>query len=76
MSVPRPRAGLPVSTDSSGAVPDTQPPDGKLHSLWRLRSYLRPHTTTLAIMLTVSLVGVGLAIAIPLVTRAIIDGAP
>lgn len=62
-----------MSTSSAGVVPATQPPAG-VHSLWRLRSYLRPHATTLAIMLTVSLVGVGLAIAIPLVTRAIIDG--
>lgn len=62
-----------MSTSSAGAVPATQPPAG-VHSLWRLRSYLRPHATTLAIMLTVSLVGVGLAITIPLVTRAIIDG--
>ncbi len=67
MSTSSPRA------DPDTQTPDTQPPAG-VHSLWRLRSYLRPHAPTLAIMLAVSLVGVGLAIAIPLVTRAIIDG--
>ncbi|ANH38629.1 Putative multidrug export ATP-binding/permease protein [Nocardioides dokdonensis FR1436] len=45
-----------------------------VHSLWRLRGYLRPYVGSLAIMLFASLGGVGLAIGIPLVTRAIIDG--
>jgi ATP-binding cassette subfamily B protein len=43
-------------------------------SLWRLRGYLRPHLGRLAIMLGTALVGVGLSIAIPLVTKAMIDG--
>ena len=63
----------PMSTSPPGTAPAHQPPAG-VHSLWRLRSYLRPHARTLAIMLGTALVGVGLAIAIPLVTRAIIDG--
>lgn len=54
-------------------LPDSQPPAG-VHSLWRLRSYLRPHAVALAIMLGTSLAGVGLTIAIPLVTKALIDG--
>ena len=45
-----------------------------MHSLWRLRGYLRPHLLRLAIMLGTALVGVGLSIAIPLVTKAMIDG--
>ena len=51
----------------------SDPPAG-VHSLWRLRGYLRPHTPALAIMLGTSLGGVGLSIAIPLVTKALIDG--
>jgi ATP-binding cassette subfamily B protein len=51
----------------------TQPPAG-VHSLWRLRSYLRPHLPALVIMVGTSLAGVGLSIAIPLVTKALIDG--
>jgi ATP-binding cassette, subfamily B, bacterial len=51
----------------------SDPPAG-VHSLWRLRSYLRPHVGALAIMLGASLGGVGLSIAIPLVTKALIDG--
>ncbi|WP_309647008.1 ABC transporter ATP-binding protein [Nocardioides sp.] len=50
-----------------------EPPAG-VHSLWRLRGYLRPHRTALSIMLGTSLAGVGLSIAIPLLTKAIIDG--
>jgi ATP-binding cassette, subfamily B, bacterial len=53
--------------------PDDHPPAG-VHSLWRLRGYLRPHLGALSIMLTTALAGVGLSIAIPLVTKALIDG--
>jgi ATP-binding cassette subfamily B protein len=53
--------------------PDDHPPAG-VHSLWRLRGYLRPHLGSLGIMLATALAGVGLSIAIPLVTKALIDG--
>src|SRR5688572_28922237 len=43
----------------------SDPPAG-VHSLWRLRAYLRPHVGALAIMLATSLGGVALSIAIPL----------
>jgi ATP-binding cassette subfamily B protein len=49
------------------------PPAGA-HSLWRLRGYLRPHIAAMTIMLLTALAGVGLSIAIPLVTKAMIDG--
>ncbi|HJR37848.1 MAG TPA: ABC transporter ATP-binding protein [Nocardioidaceae bacterium] len=45
-----------------------------MHSLWRLRGYLKPHIPAMVIMLTTALAGVGLSIAIPLVTKALIDG--
>ena len=50
------------------------PESAGVHSLWRLRGYLRPHLRSLIIMLSTALVGVGLSIAIPLVTKAVIDG--
>ncbi|MEW1953853.1 ABC transporter ATP-binding protein [Terrabacter sp. NPDC080008] len=53
--------------------PSTQPP-ASVRSLWRLRGYLRPHRGALVAMFAASIAGVGLSIAIPLVTRAIIDG--
>ena len=53
--------------------PNDHPPAG-VHSLWRLRGYLRPHIAALVIMLATSLAGVGVSIAIPLVTKAMIDG--
>jgi ATP-binding cassette subfamily B protein len=62
-----------MSTASLGPDPDTQPPAG-VHSLWRLRGYLRPHVGALAVMAGTSLAGVGLSVAIPLVTKALIDG--
>jgi ATP-binding cassette subfamily B protein len=39
-----------------------------------LKAYLKPHVPALAIMLGTALGGVGLSIAIPLVTKALIDG--
>jgi ATP-binding cassette subfamily B protein len=53
--------------------PDTPPP-ASVRSLWRLRGYLKPHIPALVLMLTTALGGVALAIAIPLVTKALIDG--
>ena len=55
------------------AGPNEHPPAG-VDSLWRLRGYLRPHLGSLVIMATTALAGVGLTIAIPLVTREMIDG--
>lgn len=45
-----------------------------MDSLWRLRGYLKPHLVSLAVMLLAALGGVVLSIAIPLVTKALIDG--
>jgi ATP-binding cassette subfamily B protein len=53
--------------------PDHQPPAG-VHSLWRLRGYLRPHLLSLVTMLVAALGAVAMSIAIPLVTKALIDG--
>jgi ATP-binding cassette subfamily B protein len=49
-------------------------PPASVQSLWRLKAYLKPHVPALAIMLGTALGGVGLSIAIPLVTKALIDG--
>jgi ATP-binding cassette, subfamily B, bacterial len=53
--------------------PQAHPP-ASVKSLWRLRSYLRPHVWSLAIMLAASLAGVGVSILIPLQIKALIDG--
>src|SRR4051795_2177905 len=53
--------------------PHNHPPAG-VHSLWRLRGYLRPHIPTLVIMLVTSMSGIVVAISIPLVIKALIDG--
>jgi ATP-binding cassette subfamily B protein len=64
----------PATTSTPAtAGPQDAPPAG-VRSLWRLRGYLRPHVAAMVIMSTTALVGVGLTIAIPLVTKAIIDG--
>jgi ATP-binding cassette, subfamily B, bacterial len=60
-----------ASTLATG--PNEHPPAG-VGSLWRLRGYLRPHVRAMVIMGSSALIGVGLSIAIPLVTKAMIDG--
>ena len=57
--------------DTAGEPAD--PPAG-IHSLWRLRGYLRPHLLALSVMAAAAITAVGLTISIPLVTKAIIDG--
>jgi ATP-binding cassette subfamily B protein len=44
-------------------------------ALWRLRSYLRPYRKQLTIMVTMALAVEAADIAVPLVTKAVIDGA-
>jgi ATP-binding cassette, subfamily B, bacterial len=45
------------------------------HALWRLRGYLRPYLWQLLFMLTVACLSVGTEIAIPLLTKSVIDDA-
>ncbi|MGH3322214.1 MAG: ABC transporter ATP-binding protein [Streptosporangiaceae bacterium] len=47
---------------------------GPLGSLWRLRTYATPYRLRFAIMLGCALLQIGAEIAIPLVTKAVIDG--
>jgi ATP-binding cassette, subfamily B, bacterial len=55
------------------ADPHSHPP-ASVNSLWRLRAYLKPHIPALVIMLVTSMSGVVVAISIPLVIKALIDG--
>ncbi|HLN78412.1 MAG TPA: ABC transporter ATP-binding protein [Nocardioidaceae bacterium] len=66
-------APSPSSTARTITKPTEHPPAG-VHSLWRLKGYLRPHATSLVIMLLTALAGVGVSLAIPLVAKAMIDG--
>ena len=44
-------------------------------ALWRLRPYLRPYRFQLIAMITAAVCAEGAEIAIPLLTKAVIDGA-
>jgi ATP-binding cassette subfamily B protein len=46
-----------------------------LASLWRTRGYLQPYLWQLVFMLAAAIVAVGTEIAIPLLTKSVIDGA-
>ena len=61
------------STVEEPAQQRDHPPAG-VHSLWRLRGYLRPHVFALSIMASAAIGAVGLTITIPLVIKALIDG--
>jgi len=61
-------------TMSTADLDPDAPADAGIHSLWRLRGYLRPHALALSVMATAAIAAVGLTITIPLVTKALIDG--
>jgi ATP-binding cassette, subfamily B, bacterial len=65
---------MPPSSPAASVAAPTDHPPASVKSLWRLRGYLRPHLLALAIMLGTALGGIALSIAIPLVTKALIDG--
>lgn len=46
----------------------------RANSLWRLVPYLKPYRTRLIVMFVVALASIGSTIAIPLMTKAVIDG--
>ncbi|MGZ4589891.1 MAG: ABC transporter ATP-binding protein [Actinomycetes bacterium] len=45
-----------------------------LHSLWRIRSYVRPYAKQMLVMTVAAGVAVGASIVVPLVTRSVVDG--
>ena len=61
-------------TSTGAELLEAADPPAGVHSLWRLRGYLRPHLKALAVMSLAAIGAVGLTIAIPLVTKALIDG--
>ena len=61
---------LPAARTGNGGTAGTP-----LAALWRARSYLRPYRWQLAFMLAAAIVAVLSEIAIPLLTKAMIDGA-
>jgi ATP-binding cassette, subfamily B, bacterial len=62
----------PERVRADAHAPTRDPP---LAALWRTRSYLRPYLGRLIFMLTAACVSAGTEIAIPLLTKWIIDGA-
>jgi ATP-binding cassette subfamily B protein len=63
-----------MATDLGTAPSPQSAPPASVHSLWRIRGYLRPHAVAVAVMLLTSLAVVGTSVTIPLVTREVIDG--
>ncbi|MGC5330126.1 ABC transporter ATP-binding protein [Micromonospora sp. DT62] len=58
--------GNPASRVEAGRHP--------LHSLWRLRHYLRPHAAEFGWLLLAGLAATGAGIAVPLVAQRVVDG--
>src|SRR4051812_1714532 len=66
-----------TAADTIAEAPETSGPPKKKrpsYSLWRMRGYLRPYRGALTVMASTAVVGVFVSLAIPLVTKAIIDG--
>ncbi|GAA0590700.1 ABC transporter ATP-binding protein [Kribbella sandramycini] len=66
-------AQAPPIPAPSIADPSPRAPE-RSRNLWRLRPYLRPHRGRLVLMFSTAMLGVGVSLSVPLVTRAIIDG--
>ena len=45
-----------------------------LHSLWRIRSYVRPYAGQMVLMTVTAGIAVGASIVVPLITRSVVDG--
>ena len=45
-----------------------------MHSLWRIRTYVRPYTGQMLLMTGTAALAVGASIVIPLITRSVVDG--
>ncbi|MGH3364719.1 MAG: ABC transporter ATP-binding protein, partial [Nocardioidaceae bacterium] len=67
-------SAAPTPSHARTITKPTEHPPAGVHSLWRLRGYLRPHLPALTVMLVTALAGVGVSLAIPLVAKAMIDG--
>jgi ATP-binding cassette, subfamily B, bacterial len=67
---PQQPGSLPAARTGNGGTGETP-----LAALWRARSYLRPYRWQLAFMLAAAIVAVLSEIAIPLLTKSMIDGA-
>ncbi|HET7172825.1 MAG TPA: ABC transporter ATP-binding protein [Nocardioidaceae bacterium] len=64
---------MPPSTQAARPLESTVS-RASMGSLWRLRPYLRPYAGRLAIMSVAALLGVFAGLAVPLVTKSMIDG--
>lgn len=72
--MPSDSSAPPTDLPSPAKSPSFRPQLNGLDSLWRLKSYLRPYVGRLVFMFSAALVGTGASLAIPLVTKEIIDG--
>jgi len=57
------------------AAPMTHVQNRPVNSLWRLRGYLRPFRVQMTVMFLAAITSVAAQIAIPLLTKSVIDGA-
>ncbi|MCM0673858.1 ABC transporter ATP-binding protein/permease [Micromonospora phytophila] len=62
---------MPAESDGNPAPRVGRHP---LHSLWRLRHYLRPHATEFGCLLVAGLAATAASIAVPLVAQRVVDG--
>jgi ATP-binding cassette subfamily B protein len=55
-------------------MPPSSPSGGSFASLWRLKSYVRPYRWQMLLMFAVALGGTLVGVAVPLLTKAVVDG--
>jgi ATP-binding cassette subfamily B protein len=55
-------------------MPPSSPSGGSFASLWRLKTYVRPYRWQMLLMFSVALTGTLVGVAVPLLTKAVVDG--
>jgi ATP-binding cassette subfamily B protein len=55
-------------------MPPFSPSGGSFASLWRLKIYVHPYKWQMLLMFTMALVGTLVGVAVPLLTKAVVDG--
>jgi ATP-binding cassette subfamily B protein len=50
------------------------PSSRRFHSLWRVRTYVRPYLGQMVLMVVTAFLGIAAGLLIPIVTKAVIDG--
>src|ERR1700691_2716983 len=71
--MPPTSASPPPHAPAQPDVPAPAPAQTPAQALWRMREYMRPYYFALALMISAAILAVSSEVAIPLITKSVID---